>query len=87
MNLPRFALLPTFLRELLEKRRFPREPEPDLVMDDKDQVDAYRTAGRIDGVMAAHYLYQTARVSQAIQGRGIVLDLGTITSTGFEQAR
>lgn len=85
MTLPRFSMLPTLWRELVEKRRFPREPEPDLVMDDKDQVAAYRTAGRIDGVMAAHYLYQSARVSQAIQGRGIVLDLGCGPATQLVQ--
>jgi arsenite methyltransferase len=85
MTLPRLSMLPTFLREWLGKRRFPREPEPDLVMDEKDQVEAYRVAGRIDGVMAAHYLYQTSRISQVVQGRGTVLDLGCGPATQLVQ--
>lgn len=74
--MPNPALIPTFLRELLVERSLPREPEPDLVMDDPAQVAAYGEAGRIDGVMAAVYLFHSARVSQVIQGYGTVLDLG-----------
>ena len=45
-------------------------------MDDPDQVRAYADAGRADGLMAAAYLFHTARISQVIQGCREVVDLG-----------
>lgn len=83
--MPNPALIPTFLRELVVERSLPREPEPDLVMDDPAQVAAYGEAGRIDGVMAAAYLFHSARVSQVIQGSGSVLDLGCGPATQLAQ--
>ncbi|CAG9933477.1 class I SAM-dependent methyltransferase [Candidatus Nitrotoga arctica] len=83
--MPNLALITTFLRELIVERTLPREPEPDLVMDDPDQVAAYVEAGRIDGVMAASYLFHTARVSQVIQGCDTVLDLGCGPATQLAQ--
>src|SRR5215470_7307071 len=71
-----FGLLPVIYREVTRPRQFPREPEPDLVMDDPIQVQAYSDAGRIDGLMAAAYLFHTARISQVIQGCREVVDLG-----------
>ena len=79
------ALIPVFLRELLVERSLPREPEPDLVMDDPDQVAAYAQAGRIDGVMAASYLFHSARISQTISGAKTVLDLGCGPATQLAQ--
>jgi ubiquinone/menaquinone biosynthesis C-methylase UbiE len=79
------ALIPVFLRELLVERSLPREPEPDLVMDDPDQVAAYAQAGRIDGVMAASYLFHSARISQTISGAKTVLDLGCGPATQLGQ--
>lgn len=79
------ALIPVFLRELLVERSLPREPEPDLVMDDPEQVAAYAEAGRIDGVMAASYLFHSARISQSIQGARNVLDLGCGPATQLGQ--
>ncbi|KAB2968668.1 class I SAM-dependent methyltransferase [Zoogloea sp.] len=79
------ALIPVFLRELLVERSLPREPEPDLVMDDPEQVAAYAEAGRIDGVMAASYLFHSARISQTIQGARSVLDLGCGPATQLSQ--
>ena len=76
LPLPRLSMLPVFLRELVGRRTLPREPEPALVMDDPEQVAAYAEAGRIDGVMAASYLFHTARISQVIQGCRKVVDLG-----------
>ncbi len=70
------GLVPVIYRELVEARQFPREPEPALVMDDPGQVKAYADAGRIDGLMAAAYLFHTARISQVIQGCRDVVDLG-----------
>jgi ubiquinone/menaquinone biosynthesis C-methylase UbiE len=83
--MPNPALIPVFLRELVVGRTLPREPEPDLVMDDPEQVAAYVEAGRIDGVMAAAYLFHTARVSQVIHGCGSVLDLGCGPATQLAQ--
>ena len=45
-------------------------------MDDPEQVRAYADAGRADGLMAAAYLFHTARISQVIQGCREVVDLG-----------
>lgn len=70
------ALIPTILRELVVSRTLLREPEPDLVMDDPEQVEAFSVAGRIDGVMAAAYQFHSARISQVIQGCNNVIDLG-----------
>ena len=70
------GLLPVIYREVARARQFPREPEPDLVMDDPTQVEAYASAGRVDGLMAAAYLFHSARISQVIQGCREVVDLG-----------
>lgn len=82
MNL---GLIPVFLRELMVERSLPREPEPDLVMDGPEQVAAYAEAGRIDGVMASSYLFQSARISQVIRGCRNVLDLGCGPATQLGQ--
>lgn len=83
--MPNLRLFPTFLRENFAARTLPREPEPDLVMDDPEQVAAYVEAGRIDGIMAASYLFHSARISQVIQGRQHVLDLGCGPATQLAQ--
>lgn len=54
-------------------------------MDDQDQVAAYVEAGRIDGVMAAAYLFHSARVSQVIRGCQTALDLGCGPATQLAQ--
>lgn len=72
-------------REIFGERKFPREPEPDLVMDDPEQVAAYSHAGRIDGVMSAAYLFHSAQISQVIQGCSTVLDLGCGPATQLGQ--
>ena len=69
-------MLPVIFREVFGRPEFPREPEPDLVMDDENQVKAYEEAGRIDGVMSASYLFQGARISQVIQENQKIIDLG-----------
>lgn len=83
--LPRLSLLPVLLREILGPRTFPREPEPDLVMDNEEQVQAYARAGRIDGVMASAYLYHSARISRTIHGCKQVIDLGCGPATQLAQ--
>ena len=84
-RMPRLSLLPVMVREIFGEREFPREPEPDLVMDDPEQVAAYSYAGRIDGVMSAAYLYHSAQISQVIQGCATVLDLGCGPATQLGQ--
>lgn len=83
--MPRLSMVPIFLGEVFGARTLPREPEPDLVMDGADQVRAYAEAGRIDGVMAAAYLFHSARISQVIQGCGTVVDLGCGPATQLAQ--
>lgn len=72
----KLALFAAMLRDRFSERTLPREPEPDLVMDDPDQVAAYDEAGSIDGLMASAYLFHTARASQVIQNCTEVVDLG-----------
>lgn len=83
--MPRLTMLPTLIRETLGKQVLPREPEPDLVMDDASQVAAYTDAGRVDGVMSAAYLFHTARISQVIGGCKQVVDLGCGPATQLAQ--
>lgn len=85
MNLPRIALLPTFLRELLSDQTLPREPEPDAIMNDVDQVAAFSETGRTESTLAASYLFHTARASQALQGCKRVVDLGCGPATQLIQ--
>jgi SAM-dependent methyltransferase len=72
-------------REILGPRQFPREPEPALVMDDPGQVTAYADAGRVDGTMAAGYLFNSAQITHVIQGCHHVLDLGCGPATQLAQ--
>jgi ubiquinone/menaquinone biosynthesis C-methylase UbiE len=81
----RVSLLPVLLRETLGARTLPREPEPDLVMEGPEQVAAFAEAGRIDGVMAASYLFNSARISQVIHGCRSVIDLGCGPATQLAQ--
>jgi len=81
----RWGMMPVMLRESLIKNARPREPEPDLVMEGTEQVAAFVEAGRIDGVMAASYLFNTARITAAIHGCKTVVDLGCGPATQLAQ--
>src|SRR5215831_4554810 len=83
--MPRLAFVPIILRELLGERTLPREPEPDLVMQDEEQVKAYSLAGRIDGVMSAAYLFHSGQASSVIYGARRVIDLGCGPATQLAQ--
>ena len=83
--MPKLSILPTLTREFFCKRTLPREPEPDLVMDDAEQVEAYSLAGRIDGVMSAAYLYHSGKISQVIRNCKKVVDLGCGPATQLAQ--
>lgn len=83
--MPRLSLLPVFLREIFGSRTLSREPESSMVMDEEEQVAAYAESGRIDGVMAAAFLFHAARISQVIQGCRWVIDLGCGPATQLAQ--
>jgi len=83
--MPRLALFPIIARELFGNRALPREPEPDLVMQDEEQVRAYSLAGRIDGVMSAAYLFHSGHASSVIRGARRVFDLGCGPATQLAQ--
>jgi len=83
--MPGPSLIPVLIREVVSERTLPREPEPDLVMTDEEQVKSYAHAGRIDGVMSSAYLFHSARVSQVMQGCKEVVDLGCGPATQLIQ--
>lgn len=83
--MPSLAIVPTLLREAFSARALLREPEPDLVMESEAQVSDYAEAGRIPGIMAAAYLFHTARLCQVISGCGRVLDLACGPATQLVQ--
>lgn len=73
--MPLLSMLPVLYREIYGSPEFPREPEPDLIMESEDQVKAYEKAGREDGVMAASYLFHAARITQTIKSAKAIVDL------------
>jgi arsenite methyltransferase len=81
----RVSLIPTLVRETVGNRTLPREPEPDLVMDGHEQVEAYALAGRIGGIMSAAYLFHSAQISSVIAGYRNVIDLGCGPATQLGQ--
>ena len=83
--MPKLSLVPVIARELFGAHSFLREAEPDLVMDDPEQVAAYSYIGRVDGDMSAVYIYHSARISQVIQGCSRVIDLGCGPATQLAQ--
>jgi len=85
MNLPRMSLAPVFIREILGERSLPREPEPDAIMLDAEQVASFTETGRADSTLGASYLFHTARASQVIQGCRKVIDLGCGPATQLVQ--
>lgn len=74
--MPSIPVLWTLLREAVTLNQVPREPEPDLAMDDPDKVQAFIEAGRVDGIMASVYLFHTAQVCEVIKPGDTVVDLG-----------
>lgn len=74
-NMPSIALIKTAFREWVTRERSPRLPEPDLIMDDPEQVASYVRAGLEDGVMAPVYLFHCANICEVIRPGDTVLDL------------
>ena len=63
------------LSELMAWTPRERVPEPNLVMDDPTQVQAYLEAGSTRGALAPLYLFNTIIVSRLIRPGDLVLDL------------
>lgn len=63
------------LREICTQTQCLREPEP-MIMDNPENVAAFREAGDENGPMAGTYLFNVARATLAVQGSRRVVDLG-----------
>jgi len=68
--------LPLIFREVLGPRQLTREPEPRMVMDEREQVTAYAAAGRLENATLASLLFHSAHCSETISGARRVVDLG-----------
>lgn len=74
--MPSAAVVKAFCRELLVSRSSVRVAEPDLVMDNPENVAAYLYAGREDGSLQPIYLFQCAQACEVIKPGDTVVDLG-----------
>ena len=83
--MPGIGLLRTIAREVLTRDHAPRVPEPDLVMDDPNQVADYVRAGRELGIMSPTYLFHCAQMCEVILPGEAVVDLacGPATQLGM----
>lgn len=70
------VMLTHLILERLSRSAQPRVPEPELVMDDFAQNEAFERAGREDGVLAFIYLYQALQITSLVRPGDRVLDLG-----------
>lgn len=68
-------LLRTVAREFTSRQYGQRVTEPDLVMDNPENVAAYVEAGREHGVMAPVYLYHCINICEVIKPGDTVVDL------------
>jgi SAM-dependent methyltransferase len=73
--MPSAQLIQTVVREMLTRERSARVTEPDLVMDDPENVAAYVEAGREHAVMAPVYLFHCANICEVIRPGDTVVDL------------
>lgn len=69
------AMMMHMLMERLTPGDRPRVPEPDLVMDAPEQVQAFASSGDHDGPLAPIYLYLATQAARTIPRGGRVLDL------------
>lgn len=74
--MPSPTVIKVFCRELFARQTSTRQPEPDLVMDAPENVEAYLFAGREDGSLQPVYLFQCAQICEVIKPGDTVLDLG-----------
>ncbi|PTD96954.1 class I SAM-dependent methyltransferase [Pseudothauera lacus] len=83
--MPSINIARTIARELLSFTPCARTPEPDLVMADAEQVQAYTEAGRECGVMAPVYLHHCSQVCDVIRPGDTVVDLACGPATQLAQ--
>lgn len=69
------VMLAHLILERFSRSGQPRMPEPELVMDDFAQNEAFELAGREDGVLAFIYLYQALQITPLVRPGDRVLDL------------
>lgn len=83
--MPSLPVMQTVIRELLTLEPSPRVPEPDLVMESEEAVEAFTCAGREAGVMAPVYLFHAIHISEVIRPGDTVIDLacGPATQLGL----
>ncbi len=74
--MPSLPVLRQLFREITSRKDSWRIPEPNLVMEDAEQVVSFHEAGRQDGVMAPLYLFHAAQVCEVIKPGETVVDLG-----------
>lgn len=70
-----FKLFLTIIREMLFTSNFKRQAEPEMLMEDALNVQAYDIEGQ-EGVLLGVYYYQIAQMCAIIKPRDIVVDLG-----------
>ncbi len=83
--MPEINIFRIVARELTTRKYSPRIPEPNLVMEDADQVRAYTEAGREIGVMAPVYLHHCSQVCDVIRPGDTVVDLACGPATQLAQ--
>lgn len=69
-------MLAHLLLECLPRQLQPRVLEPEPVMDNLAQNEAFELAGREDGILAFVYLYQALQIAPLVRPGERVLDLG-----------
>jgi ubiquinone/menaquinone biosynthesis C-methylase UbiE len=69
------VMLVHMLLERLSRRELPRIPEPDLVMDTPEQIEAFAACGREDGVLTPIYFFNALHAANTIRPGSTVLDL------------
>ncbi len=69
-------LLATVLRELFTLEQFEREPEPDLVMDLDEAVEAFARAGQPNGILSGVHAFYVEHACRMLRPGDRVLDLG-----------
>jgi len=63
------------LRETFQSEFFDRQPEPDLIMDNVENVNAFDEAGEV-GALPAIYAYNAEKATATIKRANTVVDLG-----------
>lgn len=83
--MPSLTVLRTLLREYTTFSQIPRIPEPDLVMANPTNVEAYTRAGTVDRTLAPVYLHNAAHIAEIVAPGDRVLDLGCGPATQLSE--